>query len=167
MRRTRWRHRRWCRTRCGHGWAVEDVEPARVSLVLALTQLAVERSETPVGVAWVEQLWTGEDHPVDLRFAGALAWLCATVAPPSPSLLDLLATATTPAMRRWMRQVPWPDDVVRHGGLAAWLTAFLGTAPEGELEDSFEGRNAAIVHHRVPVSAVRSVRSKTSQRPIM
>ncbi|OHV57969.1 hypothetical protein [Pseudofrankia sp. BMG5.36] len=117
--------------------AVEDAEPVRISLVLALVQLAVERSEAAAAVAWAERLWMGEDNPIDVRFAGALGWLCATAAPPPQSLLDLLATATTAAMERWMLQVPWPDGIAREGGLAAWLTAFLSNAVAEKPENPF------------------------------
>ncbi|WP_131804208.1 HEAT repeat domain-containing protein [Pseudofrankia sp. BMG5.36] len=117
--------------------AVEDDEPVRISVVLALAQLAVERSAAAGAVAWAEQLWTGEDNPIDLRFAGALGWLCATAAPPPQSLLDLLTTATTAAMEQWMQQVPWPGDIAREGSLAAWLAAFLNNAPAEEPENPF------------------------------
>ncbi|MBL7502646.1 HEAT repeat domain-containing protein [Frankia sp. CNm7] len=117
--------------------ALEDDEPVRISLVLALAQLAIERSEAAVAVAWAEQLWTDEESSIDLRLAGALAWVCATVAPPPQCLLDLLAMATTSEMEQWMRQVPWQDDLAWAGSLAVWLAAFLNNTPAQDPENPF------------------------------
>lgn len=114
--------------------AVENDEPVRISLVLALAQLAIERGEVAMAVAWAEPLWTVEANPIDLRFAAALAWLCASTAPTPQPLLDLLAAAATPAMQQWMERVPWPDDIAGHGGLAAWLVTFLGDEPAAQAQ---------------------------------
>ena len=69
-------------------------------------------------------------QPPDVRLAGALAWLCATQARPPAALLDLLTTLAGAPAAQWLQDVPWPDDIDHHGGLAAWLVSFLGEEPE-------------------------------------
>jgi hypothetical protein len=50
---------------------------------------------------------------------------------PPAALLDLLATLAGAPATQWLRDVPWPDGIDDHGGLAAWLVSFLGdTAQE-------------------------------------
>lgn len=109
---------------------VEREPSVRISLVLAVTQLAVEQADDPGIVAWVQRLWTDRDKPADVRLAGALAWLCATRARPPAALLDLLAALAGAPAAQWLRDVPWPDGIDYHGGLAAWLASFLRDEPE-------------------------------------
>jgi HEAT repeat protein len=112
---------------------VLEREPSvRISLVLAVTQLAVEQAGDPGIVAWTRQLWTGQGNPADVRLAGALAWLCATQARPPAALLDLLTALAGAPAAQWLQGVPWPDDIGYHGGLAAWLVSFLGDDPEAQ-----------------------------------
>ena len=110
--------------------AVEREPTVRISLVLAVTQLAVEEADDPGIVAWTRQLWARQGNPSDMRLGGALAWLCATKDRPPAALLDLLTTLAGAPAAQWLRDVPWPDDIDHHGGLAAWLVSFLGDAPE-------------------------------------
>jgi HEAT repeat protein len=110
--------------------AVEGEPSVRISLVLAVTQLAVEQADDPGIADWTMQLWTGQGNPADVRLAGALAWLCATQARPPAALLDLLTTLAGAPAAQWLQDVPWPDDIGYHGGLAAWLVSFLGDEPE-------------------------------------
>ena len=109
---------------------VEEDPAVRISLVLAVTQLAIEGSQAGPAVAWTERLWGDEQNSIDVRFAAALAWLCATPDPPPQRLLELLAEATTPEMEQVMLAVPWPDDIDGHGGLASWLVTFVDGAPD-------------------------------------
>jgi HEAT repeat protein len=111
---------------------VEREPPVRISLVLAVTQLAVEQADDPGIVAWTQQLWTSQGNPPDVRLAGALAWLCATQARPPAALLDLLTALAGAPAAQWLQDVPWPDDIDYHGGLAAWLVSFLGEEPEAQ-----------------------------------
>ncbi len=110
--------------------AVEREPSVRISLALAVTQLAIEQADDPGIVAWTRQLWTSQGNPSDMRLGGALAWLCATKDRPPAALMDLLATLAGAPAAQWLRDVPWPDDIGDHGGLAAWLVSFLGDAPE-------------------------------------
>ncbi|GGM55870.1 HEAT repeat domain-containing protein [Dactylosporangium sucinum] len=111
--------------------AAETEPPVRISLILALTQLGVEHDE-PDTAARAERLWSDASRPPDVRLAGALAWLCASPSPAPSALLDVLA-AVPPEAEQWLSRVPWPDDITRRGGLAAWLVAFLGDAPDTRL----------------------------------
>lgn len=110
--------------------AVEREPPVRISLVLAVTQLAAGQADDPGIVAWTQQLWTGQGNSADVRLAGALAWLCATQARPPAALLDLLTALAGAPAAQWLQDVPWPDGIDYHGGLAAWLVSFLGDEPE-------------------------------------
>lgn len=134
MPRTRWPPRRPPPARVRHELraklGVEREPPVRISLVLAVTQLAVEQADDPGIAAWTQRLWTGRDKPADVRLAGALAWLCATRARPPAALLDLLTALAGAPAAQWLRDVPWPDDIGYHGGLAAWLASFLREEPE-------------------------------------
>jgi hypothetical protein len=66
---------------------VETSQAVRISLVLALAQLAVEY-EDPGVVAWTSQQWADKGRPPDVRFAAALSWLSATADPvPDPMLV--------------------------------------------------------------------------------
>ena len=112
--------------------AVEREPPVRISLVLAVTQLAAEQADDPGIAAWTQQMWTGQGNPADVRLAGALAWLCATQARPPAALLDLLTELARAPAAQWLQDVPWPDDIGYHGGLAAWLVSFLGDDAEGQ-----------------------------------
>ena len=112
--------------------AVEREPPVRISLILAVTQLAAGQADDPGIAAWTRQLWTGEGNPADVRLAGALAWLCATQARPPTTLLDLLTGLAGAPAARWMQDVPWPDGIDYHGGLAAWLVSFLREEPEAQ-----------------------------------
>lgn len=110
--------------------AGESEPPARISLVLAVAQLAVEQADDPGIAPWAQQLWAGEGNPADVRLAGALAWLCVTRDRPPAALLDLLTELAGPQAERWLQETPWPDDIGQHGGLAAWLVSFVGDEPD-------------------------------------
>jgi len=134
--------------------AAEREPPVRISLVLAVTQLAVEQADDPGIVAWTRQLWTVQRNPSDVRLAGALAWLCATRARPPTALLDLLTALAGAPAAQWLQDVPWPDEIDYHGGLAAWLVSFLADDPEvqARLTTSLIAQPA----HAVAASACRA-----------
>lgn len=134
--------------------AVEREPSVRISLVLAVTQLAVEHADDPGIAAWTQQLWTGQGNPADVRLAGALAWLCATQARPPAALLDLLTALAGAPAAQWLQDVPWPDDIDYHGGLAAWLVSFLGEEPEAQAR--LTARLIAQPDHIVAASACRA-----------
>lgn len=64
--------------------AVEREASVRISLVLAVTQLAAEQAHDPGIVAWTQQLWTSQGNLADVRLARPLACLCATQADAGP-----------------------------------------------------------------------------------
>jgi hypothetical protein len=111
--------------------AAETSPAVRISLVLAITQLAVVHGDPDV-VRWTRELWAGEGHAPDVRFAAALSWLCATAEPVPDRMLDLFVEVVGPELTEWMKDVPWPDHIAERGGLVAWLVAFLGEAPTAQ-----------------------------------
>ncbi|MCW2143188.1 HEAT repeat-containing protein [Actinoplanes cyaneus] len=133
--------------------AVETSLAVRASLVLALAQLAVERADSDV-VAWTAALWVDPGNPPDVRFAAALSWLCATAEPVPDRMLDLFAEVVDPRMAETMDDVPWPNDSLRHRGLAAWLVVFLGDVPE--VQADLVARLAASPHPSVRACALRA-----------
>ncbi|MEN3615172.1 HEAT repeat domain-containing protein [Plantactinospora sp. ZYX-F-223] len=108
--------------------AAETSQTVRISLVLALAQLAVEHGDPDV-VTWTSELWTDAANTPDVRFAAALSWLCATAQPVPDRMLDLFAEVVGPDLAGWMQDVPWPDRIAEPGGVVAWLVAFLDEAP--------------------------------------
>ncbi|KUL30880.1 HEAT repeat domain-containing protein [Actinoplanes awajinensis] len=114
---------------------VETSPAVRISLVLALAQLAVEHANSDV-VAWTAALWADPGNPPDVRFAAALSWLCATTAPVPDRMLDLFTEVVDARLAEARDDVPWPNHHLRRSGLAAWLVAVEGESqarPEHEL----------------------------------
>ncbi len=108
-----------------------EPEPhVRISLILAIAQIAREHGDPTAARDWAHALWSDPAEGPDVRLGAAIAWLCLTDAPAPVALLDLLGQAATPQLAAAMRQVPWPDDIDEHGGLAAWLVRLLDDAPE-------------------------------------
>ncbi|MGI5185858.1 HEAT repeat domain-containing protein [Dactylosporangium sp. CA-152071] len=121
--------------------AVEADPVVRICLVLAVAQLALDHGDAAEVVAWAGDLWGGEVHPLDVRFAAGLAWLSAApAAPPEPLLRLLLAGAG--AAEAWMRRVPWVSQQLDHG-MGTWLVALLGDTHEFPLRPDPVGRPAA------------------------
>jgi HEAT repeat protein len=109
---------------------VEREPSVRMSLVLAVTQLALEHGDGSGIVAWTADRWTGDANPDDVRLAGALAWLCATSDPPPTTMLTMLTAQAGKRAEQWLKDVPWIEDIEYRGGFAAWLASFLGDAPQ-------------------------------------
>ncbi|GLW31804.1 hypothetical protein [Actinoplanes regularis] len=122
--------------------AVEPDPAVRVSLVLAIGQLGGDPGEA-------ERWWRDPARPSDVRFAAALAWLCATDLPAPADLTGLLAEFTTPGMEPVMLRVPWaefstlemgqlhppspwPDDNPRDG-LTGWLAGWVAGLLDDEI----------------------------------
>ncbi|MBQ0895100.1 HEAT repeat domain-containing protein [Micromonospora sp. U56] len=110
--------------------ATETYPTVRISLVLAIAQLAALHGDPDV-VRLTRELWAGEGHAPDVRFAAALSWLCATAEPVPDRMLDLFVEVVGPELAEWMKDVPWPDRIAERG-LVAWLVAFLGEAPTAQ-----------------------------------
>ncbi|MEV0565104.1 HEAT repeat domain-containing protein [Dactylosporangium sp. NPDC050588] len=121
--------------------AVEADPAVRISLVLAVAQLALDHGDAAEVVAWAGDLCGGEVHPLDVRFAAVLAWLCATPAAPPEPLLRLLLAGAEEA-ESWMRRVPWMSQQLDHG-MGTWLVALLGDTHEFPLRPDPVGRPAA------------------------
>ncbi|RKR92265.1 hypothetical protein BDK92_6703 [Micromonospora pisi] len=108
--------------------AVETYPPVRISLVLGLAQVTLERGDRDV-MAWTGELWSGEGNSPDMRFAAALSWLCATTDSVPDRMRDLFVELPGSDLAAWMQEVPWTDDIASRGGLDAWLVSFLRKPP--------------------------------------
>ncbi len=108
--------------------SVEKVPEVRVSLVLAIAQLAREHRTSRNAIAWARELWSSSDQPAETRLGAALAWLCLAEDPPPDQLLSVLPQVLTPEVVDAMSRVPWMryvdiDDTRIH----RCLTQMLGT----------------------------------------
>lgn len=107
---------------------VEKVPEVRVSLVLAIAQLAREHHTSWNVIAWTRELWSSSDQSAETRLGAALAWLCLTEDPVPDQLLSLLTQVLTPAVVDAMSRVPWMRYVDIDGtGVYRCLTQMLGT----------------------------------------
>ncbi|WP_244305048.1 hypothetical protein [Kitasatospora cheerisanensis] len=125
------------------GLAAEDDAVVRVSLVLAIAQLAREqRDERAPG--WARELWSDRGRPPEIRIGAGLAWLC-LVTDPAPD--ELRAFLTDPGIRAYhtlLQPVPWLAWVdFRNAGLRRCLdTMLLLDAPGPAADDPWGGRSA-------------------------
>src|SRR6266545_1838110 len=139
-----------------HRLRSETEPPVRISLLLAIAQIAHEhQQQLDVTAAWVQSLWSDPVHPLDVRLGAGIAWLCLTDAPPPTPLLDLLGHAVTPQTASWMREVPWPDDIDYHGGLGTWLVRLLLNDTPGT-DTALTLRLAASPHPQTRIAAIRA-----------
>ncbi|XKK40085.1 HEAT repeat domain-containing protein [Nocardiopsis sp. ARC36] len=69
---------------------VEKVPEVRVSLVLAIAQLAREHHTSRNTTVWARELWASSDQTAETRLGAALAWLCLTEEPLPDLLLSVL-----------------------------------------------------------------------------
>jgi len=107
----------------------ETSPTVRMSLVLALAQLAVVHGDPDVGT-WTGDWWSDDARPADVRFAAALSWLCATTGPVPVEMRFLFHCVLGTGLERSMADVPWADDLPRLG-LLRWLTTFLDEGSPG------------------------------------
>ncbi|WP_430787005.1 HEAT repeat domain-containing protein [Actinoplanes sp. G11-F43] len=140
--------------------AVETSPAVRISLVLALAQLAVEHADSDV-TGWTAALWADLGNLPDVRFAAALAWLCATTEPVPDRMLDLFAEVVDVRLAEAMDDVPWPNHNLRRGGLAAWLVAFLGDMPD--VQTDLVALLAVSPHPALRASALRAAYAVASE----
>lgn len=108
--------------------AVEQSPPVRMSLVLGLAQVALEHGAPDVA-AWTGELWSSGDNPLDVRFAAAVSWLCATSEDVPDRMLDLFVAVLNADLAGWVREVPWTDHIAQRLELVAWLVALAGQTP--------------------------------------
>ncbi|MEV0353265.1 HEAT repeat domain-containing protein [Nonomuraea sp. NPDC050680] len=92
---------------------VEDVPGVRVSLTLAIAQLARDRpDERQSAIDWTRASWSDPAQPAEVRLGAALAWSCLADDDPVPDELFAVLTETVSLDRsRMMEQVPWVWDI--------------------------------------------------------
>ncbi|MFD8289324.1 hypothetical protein ACFV2B_14060 [Streptomyces lavendulae] len=111
-----------------HGRLAVEGDPAvRVSLILAIAQLAREDREDrndrndrndrdDQAPAWARSLWSDAAQPRETRVGAALAWLCLVDDPVPGELRTLLTDPRTDRLGELFEQVPWiPPVDYRHG----------------------------------------------------
>ncbi|MFE6450382.1 HEAT repeat domain-containing protein [Nocardiopsis dassonvillei] len=106
---------------------VEEVPEVRVSLVLAIAQLAREHHTSGDATVWARGLWSSSEQDAGTRLGAALAWLCLTEEPVPDQLLGVLPQVLTTVVADAMSRVPWiryvdTDDT----GIHHCLTQMLG-----------------------------------------
>ncbi|MFF3597955.1 hypothetical protein [Kitasatospora indigofera] len=94
--------------------AVEDDPVVRVSLILAIAQLAREDQDEHAP-AWARALWSDAAQPPETRVGAALAWLCLVDDPAPDELRTLLTDPSTNRLGELLQQVPWLPPVDYHG----------------------------------------------------
>ncbi|MEV4251546.1 HEAT repeat domain-containing protein [Spirillospora sp. NPDC049652] len=94
---------------------VEDVPAARMSLILALAQLAREHQDESTAEL-LRQWWSAPDRPVDWRVSAAIAWLCLVDDPVPDDLRALLTMQITDELAEQLGGVPWMEGVDWDGG---------------------------------------------------
>ena len=121
--------------------AGEDDAVARVSLILAIAQLAREHSDEDAP-GWARDLWSDPGRPPEVRIGAGLAWLC-LVTDPAPD--ELRALLTDPGTRRYddlLQPVPWLTWIGHPGaGLRTCIDDMLtANNPGTTLDDPWGGQ---------------------------
>ncbi|MCQ4212345.1 hypothetical protein [Streptomyces longispororuber] len=96
--------------------AVEDDPVVRVSLILAIAQLAREHQDEHAP-GWARELWSDLERSPEIRIGAALAWLCLVDDPVPDELGALLTDPSTGQCNDLFQQVPWLPPVDSHDGL--------------------------------------------------
>ncbi|MFI9788710.1 hypothetical protein ACIHEI_35150 [Kitasatospora sp. NPDC051984] len=86
--------------------AVESDPVVRVSLVLAIAQLAREQHDEHAP-AWARELWSDPTQPPEVRLGAGLAWLCLVTEPAPNELRALLTDLSTDQYGDLLQPVPW------------------------------------------------------------
>ncbi|MES0836945.1 HEAT repeat domain-containing protein [Nocardiopsis tropica] len=108
--------------------SIEKVPEVRVSLVLAIAQLAREHHKSRNTTVWARELWASSDQTAETRLGAALAWLCLTKDPVPDQLLSVLPQVLTPTVVDAMSRVPWMQYVdIGNTGVYRCLTQMLDT----------------------------------------
>ncbi|MEU1713943.1 HEAT repeat domain-containing protein [Nocardiopsis dassonvillei] len=106
---------------------VERVPEVRVSLVLAIAQLAREHHTSGDATVWARGLWSSSEQDAGTRLGAALAWLCLTEDPVPDRLLSVLTQVLTSVVVNTMSRVPWMQYVdTDDTGIHHCLTQMLG-----------------------------------------
>ncbi|MEU3778883.1 hypothetical protein AB0F11_37915 [Streptomyces sp. NPDC032472] len=104
--------------------AVEEDPAVRVSLILAIAQLAREDRHEHAP-AWARALWSDAAQPLETRVAAGLAWLCLVDDPVSDELRNLLTEPATGRLGELFQQVPWFPPVDSSSGLRRCIHEML------------------------------------------
>jgi hypothetical protein len=104
--------------------AVEDDPAVRVSLILAIAQLAREDQDEHAP-AWARALWSDAAQPLETRVGAALAWLCLVDDPVPDELRTLLTDPGTDQLSELFQQVPWIPPVDYSNGLRRCIHEML------------------------------------------
>ncbi len=96
--------------------AVEDDPVVRVSLILAIAQLAREHQDEHAP-AWARELWSDPDRSSEIRIGAGLAWLCLVGDPVPDELQALLTDPRTDQCSDLFQRVPWIEPVDADSGL--------------------------------------------------
>ncbi|MFB6616912.1 hypothetical protein ACFCV9_22305 [Streptomyces sp. NPDC056367] len=120
--------------------AKDDDAVVRVSLILAIAQLAREHQDEHAP-RWARGLWSDPGRPPEVRIGAGLAWLC-LVTDPAPD--ELRALLTDPGTRQYdglLQPVPWLTWIDSTGvGLRSCIDEMLtASIPETALADPWGG----------------------------
>ncbi|MBC9716616.1 hypothetical protein H9Y04_29200 [Streptomyces sp. TRM66268-LWL] len=94
--------------------AVEDDPVVRVSLILAIAQLAREHEDDNAS-AWTRGLWSDPGRSSEIRIGAGLAWLCLVDDPVPDELRALLTDPSTDRCGDLFQRVPWIEPVDSYG----------------------------------------------------
>lgn len=104
--------------------AGEDDPAVRVSLILAIAQLAREDDDEHAPT-WARALWSDSAQPLETRVGAALAWLCLVDDPVPDELRTLLTDPRTDRLGELFEQVPWIPPVDYRNGLRRCIHEML------------------------------------------
>jgi hypothetical protein len=104
--------------------AVEDDPVVRVSLILAIAQLAREHQDEHAPV-WARELWSDPGRSPEIRIGAGLAWLCLAGNPVPDELRALLTDPSTDQCTDLFQRVPWLGPVDSNSGLRRCIHEML------------------------------------------
>ncbi|MFJ3824522.1 hypothetical protein [Streptomyces nodosus] len=104
--------------------AVEDDPAVRVSLILAIAQLAREHQDEHAS-AWARELWSDPGRSPEVRIGAGLAWLCLVGDAVPDELRALLIDPSTDQCSDLFQRVPWLGPVDANSGLRRCIHEML------------------------------------------
>lgn len=104
--------------------AVEDDPVVRVSLILAIVQLAREHQDEHAAV-WARELWSDPGRSLEIRIGAGLAWLCLVGDSVPDELRALLTDLSTDQCGELFQRVPWVGPVDSRSGLRRCIHEML------------------------------------------
>lgn len=115
--------------------AKEDDAVVRVSLILAIAQLAREHQDDHAP-RWAQDLWSDPSRPPEVRIGAGLAWLCLVTDPAPDELRTLLTDPGTRQYDDLLQPVPWLTWVDSTGdGLRSCIDGILTANIPGTVLD--------------------------------